>query len=395
MLLRAFARDPSRVAVGLFLLGAGCTFSGCGLVLDLPEATLDPTVDAGHGTSSGSTSSGGTSSGGASSGDGGSCTDVTTAQDCGRCGHDCERGACVAGVCQAAPVETGQGAPKSTAIAGNQLFWTNWSSGELNVRGRGFDLAPSRSVEKIEQPSTVRVDDTSVYFAGVGGVHSCPLTGCPESGSQVLLSTDGYPRSFAASPSQLFVICDGDPGALVRVEKSGFASTSMDQSRFGASHLAVGPASIYLSDGTGVYEYAPTATASDEAPLVVTNGSLGGAAVGSDPNRLFYGVAGQDGAGDHIEMRNLGNAAPATYASDGSPFPDDIVSDSSFVYWANRGHEGAADGSVLACPVSGCTSPLVIAKGLGAPKGLSFDDHYLYFVSTDGGSVYAAVKPTL
>jgi hypothetical protein len=85
-------------------------------------------------------------------------------------------------------------------------------------------------------------------------------------------------------------------------------------------------------------------------------------------------------------------ATPCLMAS-GLNHPFLMTSDTSSVYWTEFGDDqGSGNGSVKACPLSGCGSgPTVYAIGLTNPRGIAVDSTHLYYATASYGGVVGGI----
>jgi hypothetical protein len=74
--------------------------------------------------------------------------------------------------------------------------------------------------------------------------------------------------------------------------------------------------------------------------------------------------------------------------------PWHVAADDTRVYWTEWGDDqGAANGSVKACPVGGCgdAGPLLYAQGLTNPRGVAVDTQNIYYATASYGSVNGGI----
>ncbi len=395
-------------------VAAACTIMACGAVLGLPDAKEDPTLNEGGVASS---SSGGAAFDAASSGggpDGGSCTDAspTNPRACGRCGHDCDKGTCENGVCQAFAIATAQSAPSDTAVNSKGVYWTARFTGEVFHIAHGTE-ANVLIASGLERPGELAVDDDQVFIASEGpfdvetmsgGVFTCPALGCTPASNVTRLAEGAYTLGLTLSDDTVFFVGEL-PFKASSVAKAGGAVLPISDAYSPFDNVAVAGNALFASNGYGVFHFSIDAGSADANALEDRFGEgqfTGG--VFALNGRLYWTQVGGDGGTSKVSVRDVsGPTNVVDYATGNLPLPFEVISDDKYVYWTNFGSindfSESRDGAIFACPVAGCVEPpLLLAHDLKSPLGLSVDDNYLYFASrgtgTDrDGSVMKVVKP--
>ena len=91
---------------------------------------------------------------------------ATDPQNCGRCGHDCLGGVCVAAACQATTFITGEAMAVGVATDGTELFWSTFDG---FLRAKQLDGAGARrDIVKLASAAHIEVDADYVYTAVEG-----------------------------------------------------------------------------------------------------------------------------------------------------------------------------------------------------------------------------------
>ncbi len=212
------------------------TLLHCGRV-DTTGSGATPGDDAAPGSSS--TPSG---TGPSSATDGGQpcvagATQETDPDNCGRCGHSCQGGACLDGVCQPVTIAPDEDSPVSIAVDGTSVYWLNWTDNDLDPDP---NVTTVRALAKATGAITT-LGTTAPFYSGslhvVGNslfFYRSMIDGTPFNGAGVMqVCTDGScpltrvfgpgednPLGIAADASNLF-FHDDQRGGLVRTGDDG------------------------------------------------------------------------------------------------------------------------------------------------------------------------------
>jgi hypothetical protein len=400
-----------------YLLATTIALTGCSALLDVNDIYFDPNA-VGPNAEGGSAEGSPTAEG--SAGDGGAdsvaCA-ADTSKDpkhCGRCGHDCGGGSCMAGVCQGFELASVTSAPLNDVVAAGAYVFvstsitlTTQNGGIWRVPKTGGMAEPYVATRYAEKMAVLAdklyfvVDET---IANGGGLFTCPVVGASPC-TPTLVAAAAEPRGLTVDNGRVFygdnatgkglmlyappaapVVFRADFGALGDYYVSGdraFYSITFQPSQ-PPQHAEVLEA---LTDGgiNQIYTYdSPTANA--------------GRLIG-DQNQFLFTAFDFTGAPNGVVRRIPRTASAATCSLGGTANkrPYGIHTDGTHVYWTNQG-EGASQpytkGSVAACESAGCcANPTTLWNGDGEPSGLTGDADFLYFVTYVTGSVWKVAKP--
>lgn len=343
-------------------------------------------------------------------GDGGdarSCGEPTTGTNCGRCGHSCLGGECLAGQCQPITLATMQGRPFQLAVSGDAVYWTNNFSDEI-MRADKVDGGATvfASGADVSSPWGIVVDATSVYWtnhafaATAGGIRSCPLAGCP-GGVPVTLSTNPGVIDVAVDARNIYFTMD-TPFAVLQASKldgGGLLEFPTSNSPF---HVAVDPNNLYWTNSGNNVLGLPI----DGGALLTLGALLGDRAGGitTDSTGIYWGVEFNAGSGSVNKSTATDGAILKSYGMK-NPNPVNIVVDATRIYWTNLGTVIGAmdmmtsDGSVLSCPRDGCDKGEGLKTLAGSQHnalGLAQDNDAVYWTTNppgNGGTIMKVAKP--
>jgi hypothetical protein len=333
--------------------------------------------------------------------------------NCGRCGHDCLGGQCLSGVCQQTVIYEGD-TPSSLSVQGPNLFVTVDTSDPEDgylFRCSITDCQASKTVlaSSLDQPWFSLVADGGVYWVNggdqdggsvtqSGSVLSCPGTGCPEAGP-IVYAANGVGEDGGADLTGLAIDSTylywgetlsfgGATGRISRCAITACAST-LEHLAGGFTSipyaLAVDPSYVYWTDlGTSQIERCSLPSCGGNPEIFAGNqASPTGIALYND---TVYWTNGAD-PGTVLSCPVAGCGTMPTTVASGQHNPYAVVADESGVYWTN-----IDDGSVMHCPLKGCTKPVLIGSAPAA-FAIALDAVSVYFTSsTVAGKVLRVAK---
>jgi len=192
-------------------------------------------------------------------------------------------------------------------------------------------------------------------------------------------------------------------GAVACAGILGIDDRSLDTQGADDGSVETGPAEGGAPDGP----VADAPAGSDAAHVDARrDGGAGDASTGDAPavDAVVPDASGDaDAAADAVVPDASGDAdaaADAPVCPDPCPLatglnhPWLMAADANNVYWTELGDDlGSGNGSVKACPVSGCgaSGPLVLAAGLTNPRGIAVDGQTVYFGTATYGGVVGGI----
>ncbi len=325
-------------------------------------------------------------------GDACTASPATDPKNCGRCGHDCQGGACRAGVCQAYAIVTGSDSPYGIAVHAGALYFT---TGFLTVETCKADHCMSslgQIASKQGAPRGIVTDETSVYWANVGlpfdggnagSIATCGLAGCPKGNPTLLSSAADGPVDIAVDTSAVYWT-NYDNGVVrsCTIGGCGDMPTTLATDAAPISGVAVDATSIYWAEPMlGNVIQCPLAGCATFGPFA--SGQVGAAKVDTVNGSVYWST---QSAIMRCPATGCGGA-PEVFAK-GQPSAYAIAHDAVNLYWSLY----AKAGKVLRCPLSGCTTPEVLADEQDMPAAIAVDTDSVYFTDRGGGTVMRVMK---
>jgi hypothetical protein len=192
------------------------------------------------------------------------CGDVqSSSANCGACGHDCQGGACVAGVCQPVLLTGDESFPNTIATDGVEVYWANNTNvdygvppASIVVRSMPTTGGAPKTLQIIEPgyPTSLHRDGQYLYFyKSVDWVTSKSFTGsiarmCADGSCPVVdLSgqIDNYAWELALDATRIYFPSSGN-GGLSHIDKGGSVPTTAPMfPGFYFSRFAVDDAFVY------------------------------------------------------------------------------------------------------------------------------------------------------
>ncbi|AKT39196.1 hypothetical protein [Chondromyces crocatus] len=270
---------------------------------------------------------------------------VDTAIDvghCGACGHDCQGGACVEGMCQ--PVRLGQGPTLA------------------------FDVA---------------VDAHSVYWTaqGPGGAGEGAVSKVARDGSGEVTTIAGRqlaPRGLALDEEDVYWV-NQDGGAVLSAPKAG-GSVRTIASGYTVRDVALHAGVVFWTSQTGaILRAGPGAV----GVVTLFEGDVGPDGIALDDQFVYW--ANRD-TGDLLRVAQSGGVMDADRLHSGPDGPTDIALDATHLYWSNH-----KTGEIMKVPLNGAEDAVVLSVEQDSqPFGIAVDTAYVYWASNGFGQVNRA-----
>jgi hypothetical protein len=331
---------------------------------------------------------------------GNGCTSLQTdPQNCNRCGHDCQGGACTAGVCQAVALATMQHQPDQIIAVGSRLFWSNLCcpsgimacalpncAGDGGVAASTFlngtmspvvafatdpgasmlywidqqslmscpvgatCMAPVQMVGNINgsQSQQLVTSATTLYWNEDRSIQSCPFTGCPGSDQPFFQQNNGHMLGLTLGGGTVYWGRDCCPSEVRACPAGAMCTLAQDFAILNNGHvnyLATGGSTVYWTTQNGMGQ------------------------VMSCP------LAGCLASGPTIVATNL-------------PQPRYIVADGAGAYWTDTSAR-----TIDTCQSAACATPAVLWTGNNPPGGIAIDATTVYWTVPNDGLVMKIAKP--
>jgi hypothetical protein len=240
-------------------------------------------------------------------------------------------------------------------------------------------------------PSAIALDATQVYWTNSGTLtmsyQDGALRACPKGGGDggvvTLAPSQNDPLGLGVATGSVFWANYG-AGTLMTCTLPGCAATTMASSQAGPWPVAVNGTSVFWGDTNGgtIFECAQSAcaptqlSAEQDVPYAIAVGSTG----------VYWTDYGSSGTAEGTVMRCplAGCSGGATVIAAGLFEPAGIAVDATSVYFANEG-----GGNIMKCPLAGCAGdPTVLVSERANPFAVAVDATDIYWVeSTDSGGV--------
>lgn len=219
-------------------------------------------------------------------------------------------------------------------------------------------------------------------------LRTCPTTGC--TGGPTMILDPGTAELTGALWGAADKVYDVEhSGSAWALRGCPFAVCNKDATYFGDQLRPVLGGSPFVTDGTE----SVVIVESGEIRVCPNANCVWTTLVGPVKNvfsfaltatRLFWTESGANGR--VLWCLRSGCVSPTTF-KDALPNPRGLVADSANVYWTNLD-----DGTVLSCPISGCTAaPRVLATGQSAPLRIALDGDHLYWVNSGDDTIGTAL----
>jgi hypothetical protein len=339
----------------------------------------------------------------------------TDPHNCGTCGHDCLGGGCTAGACQ--PVTLVSGQPAGTdgiGLSVTSVYWANYVSSQIGQclkDGGAVSILAQGAHDggEVSSPINLVTDDQYVYWANnlnnssdltdVGRIARCPLAGCTDAGSQVVVTNLNYPGGMSVDDAGLyFGTGNADDSLNVVVGWSKADGGISAYNVFGGlfQQTAVDPSFVYWATNADLNRAAKDAGGPDGGPFTVlyapSSGFIPSGIAIDGSNLYFVQQSDPDGLVAFIPKAGIGSGVPTNIAT-GLHSPSRLAVDATNVYWISLGpNAGTFDnpsypnGTLMTCPKTGCptSGPVTLAQNQAYPWDIVIDDVAVYW--SDNGN---------
>jgi hypothetical protein len=335
------------------------------------------------------------------------CGDTQSSpHDCGACGHDCEGGACVNGVCQPFLLTNDESFPKSLAVDDTTLYWANGTDADYGsppasivIRSMPKSGGTPATLYTLEPgtPTSLHHADKNLY---VYRSIEWTIPGQPYVGSIVKMCDDGvcpvqnltgdvdnYKWEIALDDNRIYFPTAFNGGASAIVKSGGAATQVVEYASYYFKRLSV--------DDTDLYAYVvpnPSVAPSDpvkllradkttlSAPTELMSGLVEGGDVAVDAENVFV----SDTKAVHRLAKTGPTALVPTTITPPGVAPGFMASDADRVYWLESPSASSMNPSTLhwARKDGGGASSMTLANVATLPVPPITDDTSIYWVVT-------------
>lgn len=298
---------------------------------------------------------------------------------CGRCGHSCLGGACVAGMCVPITLAT-RGSPHDLVVDATNVYWTDKGDATFEPaaarcpKAGGAVVRVATGVAGTNDIESLVVAANRVYLTDTltNFVQGCALPG-PDCAAP-LLSTENGPLGIAWNGTALFWV-NGGSGNIRRSPPSLVGATSIVTGRPSPQRIAVTATKVAWTESTGIGiadidgQNENEATSATAPRDVAIDASFVYFATASEVRRVTHGGGGNTLLANGVDIQRL-------------------VVDANGIYFTDR----ANGGRVLRCPLTGCVSPIpreVVAVGDDMVFAVAVDATHVYWTNqaATGGTI--------
>ncbi len=341
---------------------------GCGVVLGLPDPTLDDSIgNTGATTTGGGAGGNGGDGGGGATGGGGSAPSV--------------------------PVQLHNARVRRLLLDDTSIYWTeeyNNKIGRMDKDGGNKVFLASGLGPAGFRPSSLAIDDTDVYWSGYGTeIRKCPKTGCGNNPTIILGDAAGYaPAGIEVDAEFLYFgnYIDDTHVSFQKMPKTGGPVTELvpaDQLCPYYNRIRLVDGFLYYTCENGVVGRAATLDGTVEVlsppsppeadAFVVANGTI------------YYSEWGEQGRLFYLSTSGY-QAGNGTIALD-QPYVNSVTADALYLYWVNIG-VGLDNGSgaLMRCSVGDCNATAQsLVKNQDLPQGTANDETSIYWSNLGNG----------
>jgi hypothetical protein len=316
------------------------------------------------------------------------CVDLQTdAQNCGRCGRSCGGTGCALGMCN--PVTLAMvDKPHGIAVDDTNVYFTTYMGG-------GSDFVASvpknagKPINKLAQgqdlPSLLALANQRVYWTNFteGQVVSTGATAVPSvTTTQLPLGSRGAFGIVADGATEFAVSFES--GSVFSISPTEIAPTEVGKTAKSATSMAALNNFLFVAaqsePGAGLYRVNP---ATKESTKLASGAKAWGVATSGSSVYFSDHVAGT------ITRIALSGAATITVIAKNLGAPRGLAADNTHVYWADFG-----TGTIARVPrdAQAITKEEVIATDLSGVTSIALDDNFVYFAALNTGVVGKVAK---
>ena len=270
----------------------------------------------------------------------------------------------------------GESGPESLAVDATNVYWTNYSSGEIRKVPKGGGQAVTVYSATNTYPWGIAVDGRALYwttpnfFTG-GGSATVMALPFGQDVPTVLSSNPNGPQSIVVSPTDVYWT-EGGPDAVRATSLDGGNAQSIAIDPGGGGGLAIDANHLYWTMNGAVYQ--ASLAGGPATPIAAPSSALA-----SDGTNVYLALASTLGIGE-IARVPVGGGPQTTLATGRTPGISGLAVDSRNVYWLEA--NGTIDqGAVAALPKSG-GQVAILASGLGDLSAIAVDDTAVYFIAS-------------
>ncbi|SRR5579883_300551 len=313
------------------------------------------------------------------------CNDAADLQidenNCGRCGHDCQGGSCLAGQCQPIVLASNQGHPSGIALSPTNVYWTNNSpTGSVAMTSTAGGAVTTLASDQ-NSPIGISIDASNAYWVNYGSaaapdgaVMRCALAGCGGSPTPVA-SGRTAPWSITLSNGDLFWT-EG-----VSVFKNGSTLAAEINNPYA---LLIASSIAIWTDSIGRIQTCLVGGCAGNPTAITPSVNTASYGLATDSVYLYW----SNSVGGTIQKATLSGGNLSILAA-AQASPVGVAVDSQNVYWANQ-----AGGTIMRCAVSGCANnPSTVASGQSQPVNIAVDSVSIYWTNMGDGTIMKVAKP--
>jgi hypothetical protein len=332
-----------------------------------------------------------------SSGDGGVCGDTTTsAANCGRCGHSCLGGACLASQCQ--PVQLAANiSPRDIAVDALHVYWIE----PAVAHAMQADLDGNNKIQLGGGTSNyligLGVDDASAFWGTRDElILRCKIGGCANSPAVVTSAITSIGGVAIDGVNAYWIEDPFGPSTVNKIAKTATGGTGqqlvLDSADAGAfNRVATDGQFVYWTADDGKVRRVST----NGGAVTVVAGAAGAALGLTVDDSNVYWTAGDDPGTVNMAPK-AGSSGGAALAA-AQHLPIGVAVDQNSIYWVNGGiGTSPTSGSVMTCKIASCT-PTELATNQRTPVAIVVDATAIYWSNFDLGSsqggIYKIAKP--